>query len=178
MFQSRLCLGLTTALMFGAIAVTGCSTAPTCPECPAPISEEPVDDAEATSDNAGAIDAVVLSVDDADHRVAPNGETSVVWLAQGENAYVGQITLAPHTEVPLHRHDSEEYLYITEGSGVMTIDGQDYLLEPGTMVLVPRGAEHGFVNGDETTRAFQVFASPEGAQRFLEWPHAPTAADD
>jgi mannose-6-phosphate isomerase-like protein (cupin superfamily) len=108
------------------------------------------------------------------HRVAPNQQTSVQWLASGEHAYLGRITLSPNAEVPLHQHDSEEYLYILSGGGVMTIDGQQHVLEPDMVVFVPGRTPHSFVNGPEITEAVQVFASPEGAQRFLSWPESDT----
>ena len=163
--------------------ITACATAAPC-DCDdvahSPATEQEQAQAQAQespAEQAAAqpVDPVVLSAADVPLRVSPDGSTSVTWLAEGANAYVGLITLSPGTEVPLHTHESEEYLYILEGGGLMTIDGQDYPLEAGMVVAVPSHTEHGFVNGPEDTLAVQIFADSEGAQRFLEWAEADDA---
>ncbi len=152
--------------------VAACSTTPSTPDeapvSPAQQSSQP-QAVEAVDKPASDVDPAVQSVEDATHRVSPDERTTIAWLAEGANAYLGKISLAPETEVPLHTHESEEYLYILEGGGVMTIDGKEYDLGPGMAVAVPAGVEHGFVNGSEPTVAVQFFADSEGAQRFLQW---------
>ncbi len=157
-----------------ALFFTACSSAPPCPDDAAPEApaEEATAEATATAEvePPEPIDPIVDTFDEASHRVAPDGSTSVVWLAEGNNAYVGQITLQPEAEVPAHRHDAEEYLFIKEGGGLLTIEDEEFELGPGTIVAIPQNAEHSYINGPEETTAFQVFSSPEGAARFLEWP--------
>lgn len=163
------------------LALSACASASPCPcegeheqarsaEAKASAGDESaqrdeVDDVEA----AEAMEPIVGSREEATRRVAPNDEAAIVWLAEGENAYVGEMTLAPGAAVPTHHHGSEEYLFIQEGGGVLTIEGDDHELTAGTVVAVPSNSEHSYVNGEKTTVAVQVFADPEGAQRFLEW---------
>ncbi|MFU8802381.1 MAG: cupin domain-containing protein [Bradymonadaceae bacterium] len=148
-----------------------------CAAAPPTVELEPV---SAEQEALEPIEPIVQSIDDVKPRVSPTGETTVLWLASGEKAYLGKIALAPGAVVPLHRHESEEYLYIVEGGGVMTIEGKEYELAPGTVVLVPTGFEHGYVNGPAPTKALQVFAAPDGAARFLEWAESdePPVVDD
>lgn len=153
----------------------GCSSAQPCPDESTPAAE-PTPDAEPDS-TEDPIDPIVTTFEASKRRTSPNGETSIVWLAEGQHAYIGEISLQPDATVPLHRHDSEEYLFIQEGGGVMTIEGEEYELSPGSVVAVPSNAEHGYQNGPETTVAIQVFASPEAAQRFLEWAETDTEPD-
>ena len=154
----------------GALSLSACATQQPCPEL-APTAQTPASSAEDSSaeEQAHQAEPIVLNFADAPRRVAPNEEVSIVWLAQGNNAYLGELNLAPETVVPPHQHDSEEYLFIIEGGGVLTIDGQEHELTPGTAVLIPAATQHSYVNGDHHTIAFQIFADPQGAQRYLEW---------
>lgn len=121
------------------------------------------------ADELDPAEKVVVSKDDATSRISPDEDVSIVWLAEGNNAYVGELRIKAGAEVPDHDHESEEYLYVKQGGGVLTLDGEDHDLSEGTAVLIPEGAEHSFVNGDEMTVALQVFSSPDGAQRYLDW---------
>ncbi len=45
------------------------------------------------------------------------------------------------TERHYHRR-SEEFYYLLEGSGVMEIDGEERVVGPGDVILIPAGAWH------------------------------------
>ncbi len=166
-------IGRVITLSFVALFLTGCATAQPCLCDEGGLSEAGVEEkAQPAGVPHTSAEPSVLSFIDAPRHIAPGGEISVALLAEGLNAYIGEISLAPGTEVPVHTHESEEYLFFIEGGGIMTLAGVDYEVGPGTMVTVPEGTEHGFVNGPEASVAFQIFSSPEGAQRFKEWPRA------
>ena len=151
------------------ITASACATTQSAAESPTPASVdcEPTK-AEQVKERATA-DPMVGSFDDAPRFLSPTEEIAVVWLAEGKNAYLGELVLAPGTEVPIHTHQSEEYLLFMHGGGVMTVDGQEVEVGPGSVILVPADTEHAFVNGPHETVAIQVFASPEGAQRYRDW---------
>ena len=49
--------------------------------------------------------------------------------------------------IGLHAHiGSEEFYYLLEGKGLMTIDGESVEMEPGDVVLVKNGDSHAFKN--------------------------------
>jgi quercetin dioxygenase-like cupin family protein len=52
--------------------------------------------------------------------------------------------IAPGGHTPLHAHDWEHEIYVLEGQGVITLEGQEYSLTPGHVLLVPVGKEHQF----------------------------------
>jgi quercetin dioxygenase-like cupin family protein len=54
----------------------------------------------------------------------------------------------------LHRHAQAEVYLVLAGTGVVSIDGTEHALRPGTSVFIPGGAEHG------------VRAAGEGELRF------------
>jgi mannose-6-phosphate isomerase-like protein (cupin superfamily) len=55
--------------------------------------------------------------------------------------------LAPGVTIGLHTHvDDEEYYYILEGRGVMTLDGERFEVQTGDITAVYPGGEHGLEN--------------------------------
>ncbi len=55
----------------------------------------------------------------------------------------------PGESSPDHVHPWEHMAYITEGSGVVTVEGEQYPIKTGDAVLVPGGARHQFTNTGE-----------------------------
>ena len=62
-------------------------------------------------------------------------------------------------EIFLHQHAQPEVYYILAGHGVVQISGEEYALQPGSLVFIPGDAPHGLRNtGDEVLRLLYVFA--------------------
>lgn len=60
----------------------------------------------------------------------------------------------------LHRHAQPEIYLVLEGSGVVTIDGAEHELRPGTGVFIPGDAEHGVrATGESELRFAYAFAA-------------------
>ena len=49
-------------------------------------------------------------------------------------------------EEPLYSHPEEEILYVLEGSCLLTLEGKEYLLNPGDCVHIPANAPHSWKN--------------------------------
>lgn len=41
-----------------------------------------------------------------------------------------------------HTHDTEQFLYITEGRGIVATKEKEYVVTPGTLVYIPAGEIH------------------------------------
>jgi len=55
--------------------------------------------------------------------------------------------LAPGVAVGSHRHEhDEEYYYIIDGRGIMTLDGNEFEVGPGDIAAVYPGGSHGLRN--------------------------------
>lgn len=64
----------------------------------------------------------------------------------------------PGASLELHVHETgDEYCYLFAGQGVFVIAGQEYKVETGQAIKIPRGIEHlSYNNGDQTFRSFFI----------------------
>jgi mannose-6-phosphate isomerase-like protein (cupin superfamily) len=59
------------------------------------------------------------------------------------NQSLAEASLPAGTEIERHYHRlSEEFYYVTDGSGVMEVDGEEREISVGDAVLIPAGAWH------------------------------------
>ncbi len=111
----------------------------------------------------------VIPLSEARSATAPNGKATITHLALGHNAYLGRMRMEAGAAVPVHRDSTEEYIHVLQGHGVMTIDGREYEIGPGTTVFMPANAEVSFQNGEAEMLALQVFAGPDPAKKYDAW---------
>ena len=66
-----------------------------------------------------------------------------------------------------HIHDDlEECYYFTQGSGVMTLDGQHIPVSAGDAILAPPGCDHGMRNtGSTPLKVVLIWGQPQAAPR-------------
>lgn len=71
---------------------------------------------------------------------------------------VKTITVEPGCRLSLQRHEHrEEMWHVLDGRADVHVDGVERTLEPGAMVLVPRGAVHRLGNsGTEQVRVLEI----------------------
>jgi mannose-6-phosphate isomerase-like protein (cupin superfamily) len=166
-----------TVLIVILTALAACkSNRPDQPEAQPPVEEttaepgaDPAEEAEKAEKSDPTASPIVISDDEAPHRTSPNGKAEVIQHATGTNAFLGKLTMEAGAAVPKHRDETEEYIYILEGSGVMTIDGKEYEVGPNTAIYMPANAEVSFQNGKKKTVALQVFAGPGPAEKYEAW---------
>jgi len=119
--------------------------------------------------NANERPEVVMPEGLAPTRAASNGNAQITPYAEGDKAVMGVLRLKPGAEIPEHEDESEEYLYVLQGTGTITVDGTDYDVEPNTGIYLPAGATVTYNNGDGVFKAVQFFAPPESANKYSEW---------
>lgn len=113
--------------------------------------------------------ASVLHKDRAPRAQAPHGKAEIRHLARGEAAYLGLLRMEPGAKVPAHRDATEEFIYVLEGRGVMSIDGEVFEVGSETAIFMPADAEVSFENGETPMVALQVFAGPGPAAKYEAW---------
>ncbi|MDJ1434766.1 cupin domain-containing protein [Halostagnicola sp. A-GB9-2] len=84
----------------------------------------------------------------------------------------GVVQLEPGNGHDLHTHpDSEETLYVINGNGEQTVDGDKQDVGPGDMIHIPKGVEHGTENtGWETLQLLAVYSPPGPEELLAEMP--------
>lgn len=115
------------------------------------------------------IPAEVRSAEASPKRVSPDGKTTITLLAEGHNAFMGKLEIAPHDVVPEHQEPSEEYLHVLSGHAQVSIDGKSYSVAPGTTLYMPAYTKVSVQNGDEPLIGLQVFAGPAPARKYDHW---------
>lgn len=87
-------------------------------------------------------------------------------LLDKTNAPVRQQSLAeaqipPGTATTPHHHKiSEEFYYVLEGEGLMTIDEESRKVGPGDAILIPAGARHTLTNTGEAMLTILCCCAP------------------
>jgi mannose-6-phosphate isomerase-like protein (cupin superfamily) len=67
-----------------------------------------------------------------------------------------------------HLHPYPEVFAVQTGTARFTVDGEDIVVDAGSVVVVPQQTPHGFKNpGDETLRVVSVHPSPTVQQTDL-----------
>lgn len=72
--------------------------------------------------------------------------------------------LKPGEDIGLETHDDvDQYIWIVQGRARATLDGQESTLEPGDVLVVPRGTRHNIINAssDQPVQLFTVYTPPE-----------------
>jgi len=111
----------------------------------------------------------VIALQDVAAAHAPHGKAQIQVLAEGQHAFFGRLELEPHAAVPLHRDASEETIFVLEGSGVLTIDGQEYPVQAGTTAFMPALAQVHYQNGPTRLVALQIFAGANSQRKYDNW---------
>lgn len=113
--------------------------------------------------------ASVITIEAAEHRIASHGKAEIFVLAEGAEAFLGKLELAPGAAVPEHQDATEEFIFVLEGEGTITIDGAQHTVKPNTAIYMPADATVTYQNGDKRMVALQVFAGPAPAAKYDGW---------
>ncbi|WP_369395547.1 cupin domain-containing protein (plasmid) [Streptomyces sp. CG1] len=97
------------------------------------------------------------------------------------SGFLGTMTLEPGEFVAEHYHPySDEFLFVSQGSVAVRVDGQELVLDSGDALMVPRFGSHRYENRGEATAliVFQIAPlapSPEQGHVEVERPPHPAA---
>lgn len=83
-------------------------------------------------------------------------------VAETGTSIVRLVQIRKDAEIKPHAHDNhDEIVYQVKGSGTAVLSGNQYPIKSGTLLLVPRGTPHSFVNnGGEDCIALSFFSPP------------------
>lgn len=84
-------------------------------------------------------------------------------LANDVEAVVSYIEVPANSALPPHYHPGEEFVYLIEGSGVVTINDSSWTVESGQFQKIPFKAPHSFRTEDDPA-VLVVFRAHEKGQ--------------
>ncbi|NCT55082.1 cupin domain-containing protein [Candidatus Falkowbacteria bacterium] len=68
-------------------------------------------------------------------------------LYTGKNSQLVLMSLKPGEEIGMEIHsENDQFFRFEQGAGKCLIDGNEYLVEDGSAIIVPAGAEHNIIN--------------------------------
>jgi len=89
--------------------------------------------------------------------LAPSFKTHIV---SGDKITLSFITAEPSAELPLHHHENEQMMIVIDGAVDFVIDGKQYHVEKGDVVILPSNTEHGWYICDKGCFGIDVFSPP------------------
>lgn len=87
----------------------------------------------------------------------------------GSHLQVVLYALKPEEFIDKEIHPgTEQFLRVDEGSGYAVVDGEKYLLEDGTAMVIPAGAEHTIGAGSRGMKLYAIYSNQEHAEGKVE----------
>lgn len=108
------------------------------------------------------------SQEEYDKQVIRYADVPTIELAPGIKAHIisaEKITLSmasgePNAQLPSHRHESEQMLIVMDGAIDLVVEGKQYHLEKGDVIVLPSNIEHKGYVSERGLSAIDVFSPP------------------
>lgn len=72
------------------------------------------------------------------------------------------MSIEPGENIPKEVHDLDQFIRIEAGEGKAILNGEEFSLKDGSVVIVPKGTEHEIVNtGGEPLKLYTIYTPPE-----------------
>lgn len=83
-------------------------------------------------------------------------------ILTNEHSQIVLMSIEPGDEIGEETHDGDQILFFVSGKGRAELDGKKRQIKENSLVVVPAGTLHNFINtGDEPLKLFTVYAPPE-----------------
>lgn len=80
-------------------------------------------------------------------------------LYTGKHSQLVLMSLLPNEEIGIETHpDNDQFFRIEKGSGKCIIDGNEYEISDGSAIVVPAGAEHNVIAGDQGLKLYTIYS--------------------
>lgn len=81
-------------------------------------------------------------------------------IISAENITLSFVSAEPNAPLPTHRHENEQIVIVTDGAIDFVIEGKQYKVEKGDVMVIPSNTEHGAYFSDKGTRVIDIFSPP------------------
>lgn len=83
-------------------------------------------------------------------------------ILTNEHSQIVLMSVGPGDDIGDETHDVDQTLAFVEGEGEAILDGRKSRIEPGSLVAVPAGTRHNFVNtGSKPLKLYTIYSPPE-----------------
>lgn len=89
--------------------------------------------------------------------LAPGAKSYIV---SAERIMVSFLSFDPDILVPVHHHENEQIMTVTDGACDVITGGKLYRLEKGDVIIFPPNVEHGGYISDRGCHAIDIFSPP------------------
>lgn len=84
-------------------------------------------------------------------------------VVDAERMTATRYSFAPGGRFPHHTHPEEQLTYLLTGSVTFTVDGDDHVLEPGDLIVIPPGVPHDATAGSRGAEVLSLVSPRRGA---------------
>ncbi|WBY02585.1 cupin domain-containing protein [Ramlibacter tataouinensis] len=85
-------------------------------------------------------------------------------ILTNEHSQLVLMSVGPGEDIGEETHDVDQTLAFVEGEGEAILDGRKSRIEAGSLVVVPAGTRHNFVNtGSQPLKLYTIYSPPEEA---------------
>jgi len=94
--------------------------------------------------------------------------TTIQVLLQGPNFTMRRFVMEPGGGMPEHTNTVEHEQYVLRGRARISIDGEEFEVQPGDVVFIPEGAPHWYQNiGDENFEFLCIVPNKEDVVKLI-----------
>lgn len=101
-------------------------------------------------------------------------------LYTGKHSQLVLMSLKPNEEIGTEIHaDNDQFFRFEKGEGKCVIDGNEYILGDGSVIVVPAGAEHNVINTSSTEdlKLYTIYSPAHHQDRIVRITKAEAEAD-
>lgn len=85
-------------------------------------------------------------------------------ILTNEHSQIVLMSVEPGDDIGEETHDVDQILVFVKGEGEAVLNGETSPIEKGSLVAVPAGTRHNFINtGDKPLKLFTLYSPPEEA---------------
>lgn len=102
-------------------------------------------------------------------------------LYSGKHCQLVLMSLQPGEEIGVEvHHDNDQFFRFEQGEGKCLIDGNEYLLEDGSVIIVPAGSQHNIINTSATTqlKLYTIYSPPHHKDKIVRATKSEAEAND
>jgi len=82
--------------------------------------------------------------------------------AEPDHFVMGQVTIYPGGEIPVHHHEQEEIYYIAKGQGICELNQEQYPIVQGSYIHIPSKSHHYLKNTGQDEMIMLFCYAPKG----------------